>query len=313
MIHQIDDSLQTSFGLGNTKPSNWSITGVFFRGGSIYENLGARDVGLLRIRPAINTDDTSPIWTNDEVRETKKQVSPGVWACEHLVDPTKKAEGEGFREEWLSYYDSIDHASCYFWMIVDPGKGFGRLKLQGSRTAIVVVATRADHKIYLVDAIAAPLSLIQRADWTIAFHRQYHPRRVGYEPYGLQADIEYIKERQKKEGYEFEMVPLTAHINKDERIEWLIPPWKERRILLPKTLPKRTINNEEIDVLDYFLNQEWRPYPTARAKKDMLDALAWLFYKDFTLTYPEGYNDSSVKRNEIDWDETAGKGSWMSE
>ena len=42
--------------------------------------------------------------------------------------------------------------------------------------------------------------------------------------------------------------------------------------------------------------------------------LAWSQYKDFQIAFPEAYDDDSVKRREIDWDEKGARvGSWMAE
>lgn len=316
MIDQIENSFDTAMGLGSTKPTRWSMIGVFFRGGSVYDRLIERGVALPRIRPAMFPDGSSPIWNDEEVRETIKLVSPAVLACEYLMDPARKAEGEGFKEEWLRYHDGIDLRSCYLWLIVDPGSG-GKKKGSGSKSALWIVATRADRKLYVIDGVNAPLSLAQRADWTLALHRQYNPKKIFYEKYGMQGDIEYIKERVKREGYHpeggFTIEEITAKEgSKDDRIEWLVPAFREGLIVMPKRIPERVINDEVIDVMKNFLENEFRKYPATKSK-DLLDCLAWSQWKDLGLTWPEGYDDVSIRRKEIDWDEGSHRGSWMSE
>lgn len=317
MIDQIEAAFDTSMGLGATKPTAWWMVGVFFRGGSIYERLIERDVGLPRIRPAMFPDGTSPIYTDEQVRAVIKSVKPGVLACEYLMDPTRKEEGEGFREEWLRYHDGVDLKSSHVYILVDPGQG-GKKKGTGSPCAIAVIATRADRKFYLLDGLIARLPLSQRADWVIAFHRQYQPKKVLYEKFGMQADIEYLKERVKRDGYfpegGFSVVPLSAPIDKDERIEWLVPLFREGRIYLPRSIPEREVNGEKINVLDYFLHNEYRIYPATK-HKDFLDCLAWSQWRDSEISFPEGYDDISVSRQtpRDDLDRGEAKGSWMAE
>jgi hypothetical protein len=115
MIEQIEQSFDTSLGLSAGKPAKWTMTGVFFRGGSIYEQLLERKVGLARIRPAVNKDCTSPIWTDEHCRATMRSLKPGNWACEYLMDPTMKEANEGFQKEWLRYHKGLsaeDLNSC---------------------------------------------------------------------------------------------------------------------------------------------------------------------------------------------------------
>ncbi len=314
MIEKIDNEWQTSLGLSSEKPPRFWMNGVFFRGGSIYESLIERGAVISRIRPAIQPDMTSSIWTDDQVRETLKGLLPGVIACEWLMDPFKKIEGEGFREEWIKYHDTVDLPSSNLYMIVDPGYG---KRGKGSKTAILVIALRADRKYYLVDGVAASMNLATRADWTLNLWRQYSPhvKKIAYEHYGLQADVEYLKERVKREGLQ-DAVHIgrvtSSEMDKDRRIEKLIPIFKEGRFSIPKAIPKRTINDQDTDFLKYFVENEYRKWPATK-QKDALDAMSWILHEgdEFKAVFPEGYNDPSVERKEIDWDE--GKsGSWMS-
>lgn len=316
MIEKINDLLQTSMGLSAEKPPVWTMTGVFFRGGSIYETLAEREFGLMRVRPAVNQDGSSGIWTDEEVAATKKLVTPGVWACEYLVDPTVKAQGEGFEETWLGYHEGIgsigpkgvDLQSCHVYIIVDPG--FGK-KGKGSKTSINVVALTPFKKYCWVDGVLGSMNIIQRGEWTMKLHRQYQPLKVGYEHYGLQGDIDYIKKLQQDEGYFFEVIPLTTpKLDKDDRIPWLMPEFKNGDFLIPKSIPKRRVGDEEIDIIKYFIDKEYKVWPATKFK-DILDCLSWIKWKDFGASFPEGYDDLSIKRKRLDWDETESGGSWM--
>lgn len=312
MIMKIEDAFDTALGLGASKPARWWMAGVFYRGGSICENLMDRKVGLARVRPAIDDDGTSPIWSDEEVRATKAQVSPAVWACEYLVDPTKKVEGEGFKEEWLKYHDGADTLGALnYYIIVDPGYGKQQHGKSG-KCAIGVIGCRADKKKYLIDGIVAGMTLEQRATWVLAMHRQYQPKRVIYEKFGLQADVENLKNQAKREGYpEFELKEASAPVPKAMRIEWLIVAVKRGDWVFPKSIPIRNINGEDIDFMKYFLDVQYRKYPATKII-DVIDMLAWAEWRDAGLQFPESYDDPSVTRKKgIDWDETEG-GSWMS-
>ena len=312
-IGQIDEAFQTSMGLGNSKPTHFTVSGVFFRGGSVYEMLIDRGVVTPRVRPAIFPNGTSPIWTDEQVRATIKLVTPGVLACEYLMDPTKKVEGEGFSESWLRYYDEpIDLPSSYVYMVVDPGRGSH--KTLGSKTAIGVVATRADGKFYLLDGVFGPMGLIQRNEWVLALHRQYHPRKILYEHFGLSGDIESLRDRAKREGYQpeggMEIFPCSAHVDKQDRIAWLGPVCSDGRFVIPKSIPTRIIGEEQSNFLTEFLT-EYRNYPATRYL-DVLDSLAWIFWRENGVMFPTGYEDPSVRVKTLDFNESEFTGGWMS-
>jgi hypothetical protein len=39
----------------------------------------------------------------------------------------------------------------------------------------------------------------------MAWHRKYQPMAVGYEQYGMMADIEHIRDLQERENYRFDI------------------------------------------------------------------------------------------------------------
>ena len=238
-------------------------------------------------------------------------MTPSVYACEMLVDPKIKMPGEGFEEAWLQYHDgTIDLNACNVYMLVDPG--FGK-KEKGSKCSIQIIALTAKHEYYWIDGIAAPMNIIHRADWTFRFHRQYHPMKVGYEHYGLQGDVDYIKERMVEEGYHFEIMPLSANkgMSKMERIPWLIPIFKAKKFFVPRHIPKRKINETELDVVEYFVKREFGKWPATK-EMDVLDSISWIKYDQFNAQFPEGYADKSISRRQIDFSEDGEGGSWMS-
>jgi hypothetical protein len=56
----------------------------------------------------------------------------------------------------------------------------------------VVIGLAPDENFYLLDAVRDRLNLTERGDKLFGMHRKWRPERVGYEKYGMQADIEYI-------------------------------------------------------------------------------------------------------------------------
>lgn len=310
MVQKIDDEWQTSLGLGSTKPAHWTMTGVFYRGGSICESLIDRNAGLARIRPAVFEDDTSTIWTHAEVLATKQSVGPATWVCEYLMNPKKKGEGEGFQADWLRYHEGMDFRGSNIYLFVDPGMG-KQAHGRAGKCAMGVLAYRADKKIYLIDGIAGAMNLQQRMTWVIAFARQYNPKHICYERFGLMCDTEAINIEVKKQGFpDLIFVECTAHIDKSERIQWLQAPWSRGEIILPKYMPKRFFNGEEVDFLTDFVNLEYMLWPATK-RMDVLDMLAWSQWKGNQCVFPEAWDDPSVQRNTIDFEEGGPGSTWM--
>ena len=60
---------------------------------------------------------------------------------------------------------------------------------------------------------------------------------AGYESYGAQADLDYIKERQQLEGCQFEVIelawPRDGEESKNDRIQRLVPDVKGHRFYMP--------------------------------------------------------------------------------
>jgi phage terminase large subunit-like protein len=147
-----------------------------------------------------------------------------------LLDPAAE-RNQGFLDEWLRFYeDRSDFSGTTKYLIVDPAN---TEKKTSDYTAMAVIGLGVDQKYYLLDAIRDRLSLTERGDRLFAVHRRWRPRVVGYEKYGMQADIEYFKERMRQQNYRFEIIELGGHLAKNDRIRRMIPIFEECRFYLP--------------------------------------------------------------------------------
>jgi hypothetical protein len=118
-----------------------------------------------------------------------------------------------------------------------------------------------------------------------------------------------------QETYHFsieEVGALGTQLPKDRRIEKIQPDFANGLFLLPPlhTIKHTMHDGKEVDMVDYFINKEFLPFPYTRMK-DLLDALARVRDPMVVLTYPRAYGSRS--RNEH-WrgGQDQGGGSWMS-
>jgi hypothetical protein len=128
-------------------------------------------------------------------------------------------------------------------IFVDPSKGKTK---RSDRTAMAVVGIDSNSNKFLLDGFCHRMNLSQR--W-INLKRLYLrwvnapgiiTVTVGYEQYGMQADIEHIEERQQVESIPFHITEVNwvreGSQSKEDRIQRLEPDFKGSRFFLPATV-----------------------------------------------------------------------------
>ena len=285
MIQKTTQALELSYNLGSDGGVRRFI-GTRYHFNDSYRTVIERGTAEPRIYTATSdgTPDGLPVLLSRErLAEKRRDMGNYTFACQMLQNPVAD-EAQGFRREWVCYYDPADGrmAGCNKYLIVDPASE----KKRGSDyTAIVVVGLGQDGNYYLIDAIRDRLNLTQRASEVMRMHRKYRPISTGYEKYGMQADIEYLKQVQGRENYRFQVTELGGQMPKNDRIRRLLPLFEERRFYLPNTLYRTIYDGRTIDLIDEFINQELLPFPVA-THDDMLDALARVMDDNLKITKP---------------------------
>lgn len=214
----------------------------------------------------------------DELAEKRRNMGPYTFSAQMLLDPAAD-RAQGFREEWLRYYPNSrigDFDGLNKYLLVDPAN---EKKKQSDFTAMAVIGLGADENYYLLDAIRDRLNLRERADAVFSLHRRWKPKVVGYERYGMQADIDYLKERMGEENYRFEITEVGGQVSKADRIRRMIPifaPVNEGeagRFLLPETLIKTDYEGVRKDLIQNFILEEYNPFPVG-LHDDLFDAIS---------------------------------------
>lgn len=217
-------------------------------------------------------DGVPVLLSRETLAERRRDMGPYTFGCQMLQDPVAD-ESAGFRDDWLWYYDEIrpEHwRAMNRYVVVDPAHA---KKAGSDYTVVLVVALGGDGNYYLLDGVRDRLRLTERAAKVFEFVRKYRPMRVGYERYGLQADVEHLQYLQEQQNYRFNLVELGGGMAKEDRIRRLIPVFEQGRMRLPHRLLFRDSEGMVRDLVQEFRAEEYLSFPVS-THDDMLDCLA---------------------------------------
>jgi phage terminase large subunit-like protein len=238
------------------------------------------------------------------LEERRRQQGPYTFGAQMLLNPTAD-KAQGFREEWLRYWHAAHAANLNVYLLVDPAS---KKKKGNDYTSMWVFGVGGDRNFMILDAVRDRLNLVERQRTLFALHRKWRPLNVGYEEYGLQADIEHMKYVMGQENYRFTITPLGGRMAKEDRIRRLIPLFEAGRIWLPEAGIVRTDHEgKAVNIVRTFIEQEYTAFPVS-AHDDMLDCLARLLDEEFQLSYPLLPEEQTPKWMRDLQDESSGRG-----
>lgn len=257
-----------------------------------------------------------PLWPSrfplTDLEEIRDGMRTDDWMCLFQQRATSD-EGNFFKRQWLenSYLDkptSGDGMNRY--IVVDPATS---KKRASDFTTAWVVGLGPDHNFYILDAVRDKLSLTERADMLFKLHGRWFPIiNVGYEEYGMQADIQHIRYRQEQQNYHFTITPLGGIVRKEDRIADLEPLFRQHRIRMPRSLWYQPVDGSpKVDLIKPFLEEysSFSPQGGTAAHDDMLDSLARITDRAMSLDWP--MTQQQMERRAQAARIQSGKGSWM--
>lgn len=241
-----------------------------------------------RVHPATKNGSASgePVLLSpEEVVEKRTEMGSAVFATQMLLDPRADMT-DAFREEWLKFFTPKDRKppGWITYILVDPAHS---KKKESDYTAMAVLGAADDQNLYLLDAVRDRLSLKERTKALFMLHRKWRPIVVGYESYGLQADIEHIEERQDMMEYRFRIVPLGGQTAKPDRIRRLAPYFEAGRVYLPQDMWRENIDGDMVDLTEIFVEEEYKAFPVG-AHEDLFDAISRILDDKIGLEFPGG-------------------------
>lgn len=286
MMQKTTASLELAFNLGK-RGGRRRFVGTRYHYNDSYRTLIDRQVAKVRLYPATvdGTVDGEPVLlTRDELADKRRDQGPYTFGCQMLLDPTAD-DKQGFKLEWLRYA-AVTTRGHNLVILVDPAS---KKRPTSDYTSMWVIGLGPDRKAYVHDMLRDRLSLTERADTLIRWHRHWSSRgailAVAYEEYGLQADIEHARSRMEDENYRFDITPVGGRLNKPDRIRRLIPWFEQGKIYLPPSMVKTNYEGRSVDLVQAFKNEEYLAFPVAQ-HDDMLDALSRFLDDDLPIRFP---------------------------
>ncbi len=279
-IKKVDESFKLSQFLG-ARGGQSRVIGTRYHFADQYSKM--KKSGAYTVRERLGVVDGKPVLlTHEELEKFKRIVCEGntyIYNCQMLLDPVAE-ENQTFKRYWLRYYRVLPQGAMNLYLLVDPAHTKKEKGLGSDYTVMWVWGLDALGNYFLVDLIRDRLNLTER--WkTLKGVMKKHPttRKVGYEHYGMQADIEHHQHMMLEDGIYFNIEPLGGRLAKEDRIRRLIPLFENGKVYLPEALYR---NGR--DLIREFIEEEYLLFPFA-PHDDCLDCGARILDETFE-AYP---------------------------
>ena len=277
------------------KNARFRYAGTRYHYDDTYKEIIDRGSAKARVHPCMD-DDGEPVLLSKEALDIKRRdMGPTTFAAQMLLDP-KVDSTVGFLESWLQFHDGIPAPSPTMnkYIVVDPAN---EKKKNSDYTFMWVIGLSSDQNIYALELLRDRLNLEERISHLFRLHRKWKPMKVGYERYGKDADISAIMMEQKRINYRFGITELAGRLTKGDRIRRLEPIFAAERLYLPPYQYYTNYDGHIVDLVQSFINEEYKPYPASRYD-DGLDSLARLLDEDLGIVWPRPI-DRTTPFNEV--------------
>lgn len=305
MIEKTNECFKLSLNLGDRKPRK-RIIGTRYHFADTYGDMVKRGVAIERRHPATVDGELSgePVFlTREELAEKIREMGPYVASAQLMQNPIADSK-QSFQRAWLRHYPA---GSCgkarEMWrmLICDPAN---EKKKDSDWTTMGVLGAGPDGNLYLLDYLRDRLNLQERAQAFMRLHRKWQPQFSGYEKYGKDSDISYIREVQNRENYRFEVRELGGNLSKFDRVNRLVPWFSDGRFYLPDALIYTPYDHRPVDLIEQFVNEEYAAWPVP-LHDDGLDMMSRVL-DEGVIIWPRGAEqdkppDRYAKKSQRSW------------
>lgn len=273
MIAKTTDAWRLSLNLG-AHGGRRRMIGTRYHAADTYSVILTQGSVSPRIYPATadGTYSGEPVFLSRPVlAEKRRDMGPFVFACQMLQNPLAD-KAQGFAADWFRRLpgEAPQAGGMNRYIVADPASA----KKKGSDyTAMWCVGLNTDGNYYVLDGIHDRLNLAERARALFELHRKWQPQAVGYERYGMQADIDFLRMEMERQNYRFALAELGGQTPKTDRIRKLVPIFEQGRVFFPRQIMKLSQEQTAYDLTDDFYRQEYLTFPVS-SHDDMLDCLA---------------------------------------
>lgn len=271
---QMSHNLEVTDGSGEVR-----VIGTRYDFHDLYNDMIKSGEWIIRERPG---DIEPAYWSEEVIEQKRKDMGKYIFATQISLKPLTEDE-QKFELEWLKYYTEIPK-NLNKYIVVDPA-GDGK-KEKSSYSVFFVIGVDWNQNYYILDLVRDKLNLQGRWAALRDLYLKHAPiSNVGYEKYSMQADIQYIQEKQYDEHCVFALTPLGGKTKKDDRIRNMVHIFEQGRFHLPKELWYKDVEGKNRDLIYEFINEEYTHFPNI-TYKDMLDCLARITEPDLGIIYP---------------------------
>lgn len=284
MIAKTTEAWELSLFLG-TEHGKKKYIGTRYHYNDTYRTVLLRKAAIPRIYPATDdgTFEGTPVMLSEERwKEICRERGPYVVACQMLQEP-KADKSQGLQRDWLEWWDADNWAGMNVYLLVDPANS---KKKKSDWTSINVIGLGRDGNRYWIDGLRDRLNMQERSDAVIEFHKKYTPLGTGYEKYGMQTDVDYIKREQQLQNYRFNIVELGGSMGKNDRIRRLVPDLANGKWYWPRSIYKTLYDGTMCDIVEQTLLEEYDPFPVP-IHDDTLDCMSRIYDEDLTTRWPK--------------------------
>lgn len=287
MIAKTNEHWQLSDNLG-VEGGAFRVAGTRYHFNDTYGEMMRRQVVSPRVYPCTKdgsesfAPDNCQLMTPETLMNKRRHQGMYTFGTQMLLNP-KGDSAQGFQRAWLRYTRAEPHGrGLNIYILVDPANS---KRKRSDWTTIGVIGLGSDRNYTLLDVVRDRLSLAERTEELFNLHEKWLPLGVGYEEYGLQADIQHIEHVQDERNYRFKITPLGGSMAKEDRIKRLIPIFEQGRFYLPHSKFRTLYDKSTVNLIDAFVEEEYVAFPVA-AHDDMLDMLSRIEDEDMNVHWP---------------------------
>lgn len=255
--------------------------------------------------------------TPEVLQDLRNELGEYNYSGQYQQEPIPSGGG-AFQRVWFEFYENggINPSQMNVYILYDAAGG-EKLNSKKSKltdyTAYVVVGLAPDNNYYLLDIIRDRMNPTQRIDTLFELHRKWNalckkPPVVGAEEYGLMSDIHYVQEKQKQTGYRFKITNLGGRMQKEMRIERLIPDVQMGRWFFPTQIMYKEKNERGLvfNLVDEIINSEFMCFPKSKFD-DMIDAMSRIYDIELGAVFPkikpktDPYSHTGETKFNVNW------------
>jgi hypothetical protein len=240
MVRKATESWEMSdnLGAGNVRKQH---IGTRYSFGDTWGQILERNVLKPRIYPGSDdgTPTGNPVFMAPERWREKLKTQRSTFSAQMLLNPLAGSE-QVFKPEWFESRWDVRPATLNVYIMVDPSAGRTR---SSDNCAMAVVGVDKGGSRYFLDGHCHRMGLTERWDTLRLLWRKWKHMpgvklvKVGYEKYGMQADLEHFQLEMQRTGEAFSIEeiawPREGEHSKWSRIERLEPDIRDGRFYFP--------------------------------------------------------------------------------